>query len=63
MDITDDVCLASNGEADASSSKWNSISYRGLYEGKDPQPSKTAGSIMMESNLVFLREPDATANG
>lgn len=63
VDITDDVRLPSSAAKNEASSSSNSISYRGLYEGKDPQPSKTAGSIIMESNLIFLRQADATADG
>lgn len=61
VDITADVQLANISTVASRLSNFNNtISYRGLFEGRHPQPSKTAGYIMMESNLVFLRDADDT---
>ena len=61
VDITADVQLPTTGRAASSTSdSRNTISYRGLFEGQTPQPSASAGYIMMESNLVFLRDADDT---
>lgn len=61
VDITADVQLPNiSTTASSSSSFRNTISYCGLFEGQNPQPSKSAGYIMMESNLVFLRDADNT---
>jgi hypothetical protein len=61
VDITADVQLPNNSTVASSINDFrNTISYCGLFEGQDPQPSKTAGYIMMESNLVFLRDADGT---
>jgi hypothetical protein len=58
VDITTDVLIDDvstvKGDVGKRSNHTNTISYRGLFEGQDPQPSDTAGYIMMESNLVFL---------
>ena len=58
VDITADVQLPNITVASSINDFRNTISYRGLFEGQDPQPSKSAGYIMMESNLVFLRDAD-----
>ena len=59
VDITADVKLPTTGRVASSiSDSRNTISYRGLFEGRNPQPSKTAGYIMMKSNLVFLRDAE-----
>jgi endo-1,4-beta-mannosidase len=66
VDITSDVETAHSskvfGDTNNSSNATNSITYRGLFGGKDPQASTTAGYIMMESNLVFLRDGNWTAD-
>lgn len=56
INITADVHLPAAGANATDRKVANTISYQGLFQGKDPAPSKTAGHIMMESNLVFLRE-------
>lgn len=56
INITADVHLPAAGANATDRNVTNTISYRGLFQGKDPAPSRTAGYIMMESNLVFLRE-------
>jgi hypothetical protein len=61
VDITADVQLPNISTIASNISTFrNTISYRGLFDGRNPQPSKTAGYIMMESNLVFLRDADDT---
>lgn len=56
VDVTADVRLPFGGANDIGHNANNNISYQGLFQGKDPAPSKTAGYIMMESNLVFWRD-------
>ena len=59
VDITADVRLPNISTVASDGSTFrNTISYRGLFEGRSPQPSKTAGYIMMTSNLVFLRDAE-----
>ena len=38
----------------------NKMSYKGLFQGKDPDPQRQPGYIMMQSNLVFLHQKEAT---
>ncbi len=45
FDVTDLVSYA--GRA-------SKVGYRGLFQGKDPNPQSSAGYIMMESSLVFI---------
>lgn len=33
----------------------NAIEYRGLFQGKTPNPKRSTGYIMMESSLVFQK--------
>ena len=37
----------------------NHFEYYGLYRGRSPQPQRTPGYIMMQSNLVVYTEADA----
>ena len=37
----------------------NQIEYYGLYQGRSPQPQRTPGFIMMQSNLVVFGSEEA----
>lgn len=49
------VCVCVLFQLDMSGSESNTVLYFGLFEGKDPNPAKDPGYIIMSSFLVFYK--------